>query len=125
MIQTVQKALKLNTADYYKMHLSIINPLFRTPMTPKEIEVLACFMSLPKALIEEQMFNAVTREKVMKKLDLSPGGLGNYLKKLIDKGVLTKSPISKVIRVQEYLIPHPDKQGYQFKIIRQEDEADE
>ena len=117
MINRIQKGLILTKDEYYIKHLSIINPMFPVPLVNKEIEVLAAFMALPKALTEEDHFNTLARKKVMSKLNLKAGGLSNYIRTMIDKEFLEKSDITGKITIKEYLIPDDKAQGYMFKIV--------
>ena len=116
-MKILQKSLVLDKRQYYEVHLHIINPLLPNRLTDKEISVLACFLSLDESLVEDDRFNTVARKRVRDELNLSPGGLSNYLKSMIDKGHLTKSELSRKIAVRDYIIPQADKQFYQFKII--------
>jgi len=117
-MKTIQRILNLSKEDFYIKHLTIVNLLLPTHLTNKEIEILAAFMSLDKNLIEEDMFNTVARKKVMGKLGLSPGGLSNHLKSIIDKKVLDRNTITNRITIKPYLLPHEPVQGYQIKIIK-------
>ena len=118
-MKIIQKALKLKGDEYYKKHLSIINSMLPSQFTSKEIEVLAAFMSADPKLTEDDRFNSLVRKQVMKKLDLKPGGLSNYLKSMINKGFLDKSEITHKITIKEYLLPEDKVQGYQFKLIKE------
>lgn len=115
-MKPIQKLLVLDKVEYYEKHLSIVNSVLPITMTLKEIEVLSNFLALDRIIIEEDMFNTIARKKVMDKLGLKPGGLGNHLKSLIEKGFLTKHEITKKITLREFLIPDEPIQGYQFKI---------
>jgi len=117
-MKPIQRILHLNENDYYIKHLTIVNTLLPTYLTNKEIEVLAAFMSLDKHIIEEDMFNTVARSRVMKKLQLSPGGLGNHLKSMINKKVLDRNEITNRISIKDFLLPQEPTQGYQIKILK-------
>jgi DNA-binding MarR family transcriptional regulator len=122
-MQVITNILKVNRYDYYVKHLEILNivlPEDKFPMklSSKEIEVLAAFMSQDKNLIEEDMFNGVVRKKVMDKLNLKPGGLGNHLKKMIEKKFLTKNELTKRIVLKSFLSPVDNHQGYRIKIVK-------
>jgi DNA-binding MarR family transcriptional regulator len=117
-MKPIQRILHLKQDDYYIKHLTIINTLLPTYLTDKEIEVLAAFMSLDKNLIEDDMFNTVARKKVMTKLNLSPGGLGNHLKSMINKKVLDRNEITNKITIKTFLLPQEPAQGYQIKILK-------
>lgn len=123
-MQVITNVLKVGQYDYYVKHLEIINVIvpeekFPEKLTNKEIEVLAGFMSQDKSLIEEDMFNGVVRKKVMEKLNLKPGGLGNHLKSMIEKEFLTKNDITKRIKVMPFLVPVDNHQGYRLKIVKE------
>lgn len=112
----IQRLLKVDKRKYYSKHLSIVSCLLPTHLTNKEIEILACFMSLDKNIIEEDMFNTLARKKVMDELNLKPGGLGNHLKSMINKKVLDKNPITNKITLKDYLFPDDNNQGYKIMI---------
>ena len=76
----IRKALKLKKEEYFKKHLLIINHILPVQMTNKEAEVLAAFMSLEGELANDP-FSTSGRKIVMRKLNIKPGGLGNYLEK--------------------------------------------
>jgi DNA-binding MarR family transcriptional regulator len=122
-MQVISNIQKVSKYDYYVKHLEMINILlpekdFPEKMSIKEIEVLAAFLSQDKSLIEEDMFNGVVRKKVMAKLNLKPGGLGNHLKKLIEKRYLSKNDITKKIVMKSFLIPIDNHQGYRIKLVK-------
>ena len=122
-MQVITNVLKVSKYDYYIKHLEILNIVlpestFPEKLSSKEIEVLAAFMSQEKGLIEEDMFNGVVRKKVMDKLSLKPGGLGNHLKRMIEKKFLTKSEITKRILLKSFLSPVDNHQGYRIKIVK-------
>jgi DNA-binding MarR family transcriptional regulator len=115
---TIQRAFKLTPKEYYQKHLQMLNMLIPASLSDKEIEVLATFMSLDKSLIEEEMINTITRRKVMKKLNLSPGGLGNHLKSMIKQKALVKNDVTGTIRINPHLMPDEPLQGYQIKMLK-------
>lgn len=123
MQQVITNVLKVDRFAYYVKHLEILNIVlpedsFPDKLSSKEIEVLAAFMSQDKNLIEEDMFNGVVRKKVMDKLNLKPGGLGNHLKKMIEKNFLKKNDITKRIVLKPFLFPVDNHQGYRIKIVK-------
>ena len=117
-MKIIQRSLELESDQFYEQHLSIINTVLPSKLTNKEIKVLATFMSADQKLTIEDRFNSIVRKGVMKKLGLSPGGLGNYLNSMIKKGFLNKSEITNKITVKEFLMPEKVVQGYQFKISK-------
>lgn len=123
-MKIITSAIKLSNYEYYIKHLEIINiilPIEKFPekLTNKEIAVLAAFMCQDKSLIEEDMFNGVVRKKVMEKLIMKPGGLGNHLKSMIKKNFLIKNDLTKRIKIGSFLIPEINNQGYRIKILKQ------
>lgn len=113
-MKTIRQALKLRKQDYYEKHLSIINPMLPEHLTPGEIRVLAAFMSLDEGL-KKYMFGTTSRKEVMNTLNLSPGGLGNYLRDLKLKEFIIEE--QGEMRILPILIPEEKQQDYQFKLI--------
>ena len=117
-MKVIQRVLKEGTnSEFYFKHLSIINNLLPVALTAKEIKVLAAFMSADKNLTEDDMFNGLVRKKVMKELNLSPGGLSNYIRTMINKGFIQKNKITKRLTVKDFLFPKGKVQGYQIKLV--------
>lgn len=113
-MKVISKALILPKEEYFKKHLLIINPLLPIPLQKNEIEVLAAFIEVQETL-GELTFETTGRKEVREKLGLSYGGLGNYLKKLKDKGYLLVNKNGKLV-MRDILIPQEGWQGYQFKL---------
>ena len=111
----IRKALKLKKEEYFKKHLLIINHILPIQMTNKEAEVLAAFMSLEGELASDP-FSTSGRKIVMRKLNIKPGGLGNYLDAFKRKGFVLENKISKDLRIIPILIPSKSEQFYQFKL---------
>lgn len=108
---------ELSNYDYCVTHLKIINHFLPAQITKKEIEVLACFMSLSGDLIDKDRFGTQARKEIMSKLGISSGGLGNHLKALQDKGFIYAK--DKVLQINDHLMPSQNRtQGYQFKISK-------
>lgn len=117
MSNIIKKTLELTTPqEYYKKHLEIINPVLPTQMTPKEIEVLSNFMSLKGEIAEEDRFGTHCRKKVKANLNLSNGGLANYLRILKDKGFINTEADGQY-SIPFFLFPQSMQQQYEFKII--------
>jgi hypothetical protein len=110
-MKAISKKLVLNSKAYFIIHLSIINALLPIKLTPKELEIIALFMSLQGDIAKDR-FGTTARKLVMKELGLSDGGLGNYLKALKEKGF-----ISKDNEILSMLIPNNEKQEYFFQLI--------
>lgn len=119
-MKVIQRALTLNRFGYYSKNLEIISCLLPTHLSPKEIEVLASFLSLDRYIIEDDMFNTLARKKVMSSVGLSPAGLSNHLKSMIRKKVIDKNEITNKLTIKEFLLPKEDIQGYQIKLTNNE-----
>lgn len=117
-MKIIQQAFKVESEKYYILHLEIINAVLPVKLTDKELEVLAAFMAIDKNIIEDGYFNSIARKKVMKKLNLKPGGLSNHLSEMIKKGFLIKNKVTNFITIKEFLLPEENEQGYQFKIVK-------
>jgi DNA-binding MarR family transcriptional regulator len=111
----IRKVLRLDGDSFYVKHLEIINPFLPIKLTPKEIEVLAAFMSLEGELAEDR-FGTTARKIVMKKLNITPGGMGNYLKSLKTKGFVFKR--HGAFYIAPIVMPSSNKtQDYRFRLV--------
>jgi hypothetical protein len=111
VMRPLVKILDLDKLGYYQTHLAICNAILPVKMTPKEIEVLASFMSLEGDLSSDR-FGTTARKMVRGRLGLTSGGLGNYLKTLKDKGFILVQ--GDGYRIWPLLFPDPRRQAYQF-----------
>lgn len=111
----IRKALKLKKEEFYKKHLLIINHILPIQMTNKEAEVLAAFISL-EGDIAKDPFSTSGRKIVRERLNIQPGGLGNYLDQLKTKGFIVEDKQSKELKIIPILIPNKIEQTYQFKL---------
>jgi DNA-binding MarR family transcriptional regulator len=109
----IRKVLKLERGEFYLKHLEIINPFLPVRLTPREIEVLAAFMSLENELSEDR-FGTTARKVVRNKLTITPGGLGNYLKSLKQKGFIYKR--QGAFQIAGIVMPTDDVQTYSFSL---------
>ena len=110
----IRKTLSLTKEDYYIKHLAIINPMLPGHLTPREIEVLACFMSLTGSIAEDR-FGTTARKFVMQELNLTLPGLSNHLKSLKNKKFIAGNIILPI------LFPTPQYQEYSFKLTNVDD----
>ena len=110
-MKALSKRLELPVSEYYKVHLNIVNSLLPIKLTPKEVEVLALFMSL-KGDIGKDRFGSTAKKLVKQELSLSDGGLSNYIKTLKQKGFISPSN-----EIPNLLVPNDDKQEYFLQII--------
>ena len=111
----IRKTLKLSKEEFYKKHLLIINHILPTQMTNKEAEVLAAFLSLEGDLSNDP-FSTTGRKIVRERLNIQPGGLGNYLEKLKTKKFILENEDTKELTIIPILKPSKVGQLYQFKL---------
>lgn len=111
----IRKVRKLPTLEYYITHLQIINPILPVNLTPKEIELLANFMSF-NGDISNDRFGTTARGLVKGKMNITTAGVSNYLRSLKNKGFIISDKILPI------LFPDKDEQAYQFKLINYEAE---
>jgi len=112
-MKEIKKLLKLSGIQYYQMHLSIINCLLPVKLTPKEIEVLSCFMSLTGD-ISRYRFGPSAKKIVMATMKITPAGLSNYMTSLLEKGFLQQT--GDEITMLPILMPENGEQTYLFKL---------
>jgi len=110
-MKIIKKKVKLNTKDYYKTHLMIINSLLPVKMTVKEIEIVAEFMQIDSLI----RFTSKGKKIVKKNLNLSDGGLSNHIKKLREKKIIIKLEGEDILL--SMLFPEEDEQFYNFIIV--------
>ena len=88
MAQFVQKTIRKSGREYYETHLHLINPLLEHSLTPTEIVVLSAFMSDVSEIATIDRFHREVRKKVKRDLEISNGGLSNYLRAFKDKEIV-------------------------------------
>lgn len=120
-MNSIKKVLNLDKEQYYSKHLQIVNTLLPVQLNKKEIEVLSLFMSMYNP--DYGMFNSVARKKVMERLQLSSGGLSNYITSMTNKGFLQRNTISGIVKVRDFIIPDNSNQEYVIKISNNENRS--
>lgn len=110
-MKALSKKLELSASEYFKIHLNIVNSLINTKLTPKEVEVLALFMSLQGDIAKDR-FGTTAKKFVKQELSLSDGGLSNYIKSLKNKGFITSGNDIPMV-----LMPNAEKQEYFLQLI--------
>lgn len=118
-MKIITKSLSLSKDKYFEKHLAIINPLLPEQMTNKEIEVIAAFLTLEGEL-GKHIFSTTGRKLVRDKLQLSNGGLSNYIKALKIKNFILEDNNGELF-ILDILKPERALQGYQFKLKLTED----
>ena len=114
-MKLIQMAFTLTGVEYYKKHLAIINPLLPIQMTNKEIEVIATFLEVESEL-GIYTFSSIGRKKIRSKLNLSHGGLSNYIRDLKLKDFLVEDSGGD-LSIQPILKAEPESQYYQIKLL--------
>lgn len=117
-MQQIKKLLRLDKTEYYETHLSLINCLIPVKLTPMEIKVLAAFMSL-EGHIAQLRFGPSAKKIVMQQCDITPAGLSNYIKSLMNKGALVKT--GDVTTIIPILMPEEKEQLYLFKLQKNDE----
>jgi DNA-binding MarR family transcriptional regulator len=112
----IKKLIRLSRLEFFKVHLSLINCLLPRKMTPKEIEVMANFMSL-EGDISLHRFGPSARKMIRERMEISMGGLSNYMTSLLEKGFLMRN--GDLIVILPILFPQDNEQEYRFKLIMQ------
>lgn len=121
-MRVIQKQIKKDSFNYFLVHMKLVNIFMDSLISEKEMEVLAATLSLDQKIIGVEPYNPFARKKIREKLKISSAGLSNHLRSLIDKGILVKDEVTNRINIREFIIPSPEWQGYQFKVIREKDE---
>jgi hypothetical protein len=120
MKNVIQKSILEKGRNYYSKHLEIVNTFFPIKLTPKEIELLGAFMNIDNPIAKEDRFNTIFRREVKKDLNLSDGGLSNYLTSLQKKAAIKENK-KGVLYINPILFPRDDFQFYQFKLTKDGD----
>lgn len=113
-MRPIAKTLRLEKVEFYQVHLSLINCVLPVKLKPKEIEVLAHFMALDGD-DEIDRFGPQNRKIVRNRLNISHGGLSNYIGQLREKNFLTGS--GSDIKLLPLIQPDKIEQTYMFKLI--------
>ena len=107
--------------EYFITHLKLINPLFKeeNQLTRMEVVVLANFMVVDSEIAKVDRFHREVRKIVKKKLNISNGGLSNYLRAFIQKEFVGVS-LADTLYIKDYIYPENKEQFYQFKLLKEE-----
>lgn len=115
----IHKEVRLSPYLYCLVNLKVMSSLVDTKMSVKEIEVLATFLSLDPGLTGSSMFNPEARKEVMKRCNLSAGGLGNHLRSLKKLKVVIKDPVNGILKVNPVLVPGSFEQSYNIRLKKE------
>jgi len=116
--KVLRKILRLNRNKYFEVHLQIVNALLPVKLTPKEVEVLAAFMSLDGDIAMDR-FGTTARKMIKKLLHLSDGGLGNYMKSFKDKKFIVATEDGMEI-INPILNASMEEQNYIIRLVNME-----
>lgn len=101
--------------DIYRSYLFTVNWMRKSPLSKKEMEVLAYFMlynnkykDLEDKIKKEILFSKTTRKEIQESLGMKAVVFDNYLKSLRDKGVIKENEIIKSLRV------YPEQNSFTF-----------
>lgn len=90
----------------YRSFLKTVNWMRRTPLSNKEMEVLACFMLFNNKYKDFEpdikklvLFSKETKKAIQEELGMKPVVFDNYMKCLRDKGVIKDNEIIKSLQV--------------------------
>ena len=114
-MKIIEKSLVLPKDKFFEKHLAIINPLLPVQLTYKEIEVISSFLTVEAEIGKRFTFSNIGRKEVKKKLDLSNGGLSNYIRALKEKKIILEDE-NKELYILDILKPTGKTQGYQIKL---------
>lgn len=112
-MKKVSKTISLDSSNYYRVHLELINPILPVRLSDRELLVLSCMMGVGDCFSKEG------RKKVREKMGLSFGSLTNYIRQLKDKGFILGEDGD--YRINGLIVPNGDSQEYYFKIVRNEE----
>ena len=113
----IKRAIRdLSPVEYYRMHLSIVHNFFPEQLANKELETLAHFMSLEGDIVDRDRFGTQARKIVMERMNIKPGGLGNYLRFLREKKYIYEK--DGKFHINPYILSDSQQQGYQFLITK-------
>ena len=113
-MKPLKKQLKLDNKEFYDTHMSIVNALLPVKMTPKEVEIVAAFLSITGTLAEDR-FSTTGRQVVRKLLGISHQYLTNYIKSLIKKGFIQEN--NNKLELIPILFPERKEQNYIIKLV--------
>ena len=112
-MEVITKTLRLEKIEYYITHLSIVNCVLPVKLTPKEIEVLAWFMSFDGDMAKDR-FGTKAKKTVRIAMTLTHQGLSNYMRSLADKKFLLER--DGKMEILPILHPNKDKQKYMLTL---------
>lgn len=95
----------LASSDYTKLYIRIYEAISGQTLTPREIDVLAAFLSFDGYVAKISRFSRSFRKQVMKDLKMSPAQMSNILTDLQKKEVLLKDEAGELYVDPVYVPP--------------------
>lgn len=83
----IEFTVKNDITDVYRKYISIVSVVMNTKLTDLEIDLLIAVTNY------NYKFDEISRKEICKDYNISKDLLGNYLKKLRDKGFITSENI--------------------------------
>ena len=115
-MKIIKKVLDVNTKQFFQMYVNIVTGIIKTDLSPKEKEVLACFLSLDENIIKDDIINPLSRKMVMEELNIKPAGLTNYITSMVEQKVFKKDPITKRYSLNPFL-NLKERENVKYEII--------
>lgn len=115
-MKIIKKVLDVNTKQFFQIYVNIVTGIIKTDLSPKEKEVLACFLSLDENIIKDDIINPLSRKMVMEELNIKPAGLTNYITSMVEQKVFKKDPITKRYSLNPFL-NLKERENVKYEII--------
>lgn len=115
-MKIIKKVLDVNTKQFFQIYVNIVTGIIKTDLSPKEKEVLACFLSLDENIIKDDIINPLSRKMVMEELNIKPAGLTNYITSMVEQKVFKKDPITKRYSLNPFL-NLKERESVKYEII--------
>ena len=109
-MKPLQKTLNLESTDYYKVHVGLVNILSNSDLTSREVDLLAFF-------VKHGGINSRTRILAGELMGMSPSNISNYLKTLKERNVIIKD---KGYKIRAAFYPSTTEQTYLITLVKDE-----
>lgn len=114
-MQIIQQKIVLKDLQYVRKCLQIFDVLLNINFTPKELDILAFFIFNSK----EGIITSKVKKDMQEHFDISVSSVSQYIKALLAKKVIMQE--GNVMKVRNFLIPATPYQGFQIKVVLDED----
>ncbi len=113
-MKILNKTIETDYNGFYLSHVRMVNAIFGSALTSKEVKVLSVFMAISSYLDNGYVLDSITRKQIMKELNMFPGGLSNHTKSIKEKGFIENVKGKKGLKIKDFMIPEKGKQLYQI-----------